>query len=260
MDIQLSQKPADINALDSHKHNGYELILVERGELVVLINGKAYTCSSHSLILISPLQQHKVVSFSDDYSRSYAVIDSKLLDKLLCPTLLTMLKSNFDSDKIFEFDDGTIDNIQQTFAVICNELSEGKKLSDIYIANEIVNLFITLYRNYKSQSGGCNEMVTAVQAYIDNNYQIISSIEYLCNKFSISTGHLSRLFKKYSGYSPVEYLLNVRLYNATQYLTNTKLSVQTIASNVGFCDYNNFIRTFKKRYGLPPNEFRKTQL
>lgn len=260
MDLQICKNTTENLLIDYHKHNGYELIIVLDGQLNVCVNNQNYTVESNSVIMISPLQTHQIISTSQNYLRSYMLINNQLLDKLLNPALLTMLKSNFDKNKIFVLDNLTMTELCHRFEKIKEELLCQKKLFDTLICNEVVNIFITLYRNYNAFEGNYNETISTIQAYIENNYNNIKSIEDLSRHFNISNGHLSRLFKKYSGYSTIEYLLNVRLYNATLYLTNTKENIQSISSMVGFSDYNNFIRTFKKKYNIPPNEFRKRNL
>ena len=75
----------------------------------------------------------------------------------------------------------------------------------------------------------------------------------------MSKYHLSRIFKKYTGFSPYEYLLNERLTQENP-LQNTRLSVEEIAQRVGFNSASHFIRMFRKYEGLTPLQFRKRSM
>ena len=76
----------------------------------------------------------------------------------------------------------------------------------------------------------------------------------------MSKYHLSRIFKKYTGFSPYEYLLNERLTQGKTLLQNTRLSVEEIAQRVGFNSASHFIRMFRKYEGLTPLQFRKRSM
>jgi YesN/AraC family two-component response regulator len=66
------------------------------------------------------------------------------------------------------------------------------------------------------------------------------------------------VFKKETGKSIVEYLLDERVSEAKKLLLEGVLPLKQIAEQVGFPDYNYFARTFKKRTGFTPLEYRKT--
>lgn len=258
IDIQINKTMSENILQNNHKHNGYELIYVLNGYLSIIINNKKYDVNKNTLLLISPLQAHQITYVSNDYLRSYVIINSVLLDKILFPKLLTLLKSNFSDSKICILDEKAQTLFKYDFDTIFIEHTLQNEMSENYISNILTNMFIRLYRDYNVATSSYNETATDIQTYIDNNYKNLNSINELCHIFNMSAGHLSRLFKKNLGYTPIEYLINVRLYNASLLLTNTKDNIITISNNIGYSDYNNFIRSFKKKYNLSPLEFRKT--
>ena len=73
-----------------------------------------------------------------------------------------------------------------------------------------------------------------------------------------SQEHLSRTFKKHTGFGFNEYLTLVRLQHAEQLLKgDEKMSISTIAYNCGFNDSNYFSDKFKKMYGTSPLKYSK---
>ena len=93
------------------------------------------------------------------------------------------------------------------------------------------------------------DIVYKIQAKFEKNFQEAYNLSELSSKYHISKYHLSRLFKKITGYAPIEYLLNARLSAAKKYLCTTTLSIQEIITLCGFCDESNFSRTFKQKPG-----------
>ncbi len=101
------------------------------------------------------------------------------------------------------------------------------------------------------------DAVSAAKYYIEKNYMENISLDTLSEISSLSKYHLSREFRKSTGYSPHEYLINVRLEEAKRMLSSTADSVESIAFSCAFCSSANFIRTFRKKTGITPNKFRE---
>lgn len=93
--------------------------------------------------------------------------------------------------------------------------------------------------------------------YIEHNFMQPLSLDFMAEFSNISKYHLCRLFQKHLGFSPNEYLIQLRLENAKKLLLNTSLPANKIASMVGIADENYFYRLFKNRVGISVREFRK---
>lgn len=85
-------------------------------------------------------------------------------------------------------------------------------------------------------------------------------IEDIARAVNLSTGRLAHLFKSEVGISPQRYLTNIRLEKARELLEIGGLSVKEIAAEIGIASVSRFCRGFKARYGMTPNEYRKTHL
>ncbi|MFC0277929.1 AraC family transcriptional regulator [Enterococcus devriesei] len=101
-----------------------------------------------------------------------------------------------------------------------------------------------------------NPRVLEILYYLDTHYQEDLSIADLSKKYSFNASYLSRLFKKETGYTPKEYLLNVRLKNVQQLLVSTNLPIEEIAELTGFKHGYYLSKYFKKIFGISPNNFR----
>ncbi len=93
--------------------------------------------------------------------------------------------------------------------------------------------------------------------FMENNYSSPLTLDYLTKFFGISRSHLTREFKKYTGYAPIEYLIQLRLDQAKMLLSSTSLPANKIAHMVGIHDINNFTNLFKKIVGMTPGSYRK---
>ena len=106
------------------------------------------------------------------------------------------------------------------------------------------------------------QYASAVQktlAYIDANLSGDLSLPHIASVVGVSSGYLSTLFHRETGYTLAEYINSQRMKAAQQLLRSTRLQVQTIAQHCGISDVNYFSRLFKKHTGLTPREYRLRQ-
>jgi AraC family transcriptional regulator, arabinose operon regulatory protein len=82
------------------------------------------------------------------------------------------------------------------------------------------------------------------------------SVATLSKRVRLSPTRLRQLFKEDTDRSPMRYLRDLRMQHAEHLLSSTFLSVKEIAFASGVKDVSNFVRDFKRRYGLTPKQFR----
>ena len=93
--------------------------------------------------------------------------------------------------------------------------------------------------------------------YIKQHYSSKISLELLSEKFSCSQSMLVKNFKKGYGTTIMNALMDIRLQKAKELLKGGRLSVKEIAFLCGFTEQNYFSKTFSKKYGCSPSEFRR---
>lgn len=92
--------------------------------------------------------------------------------------------------------------------------------------------------------------------FIHANLHRKLSLAELAELANISVSHLGHLFRTETGVSPGQYLMALRVQRAGDLLKSSILSVKRIMFEVGFNDKSNFVRSFRKAYGLSPSEYR----
>ncbi|MBP1989312.1 AraC family transcriptional regulator [Paenibacillus eucommiae] len=81
------------------------------------------------------------------------------------------------------------------------------------------------------------------------------SIEQMANDLGYHRTYLSKIFKQFTGMAPTYFLLKLRMDRA-KLLLQEQLTIEQVASSVGFTDALYFSKQFKKWSGLSPSEFR----
>ena len=93
---------------------------------------------------------------------------------------------------------------------------------------------------------------------IESNALSNVSIEEIAKSCNVSSGYFRRLFKEYSGKSPVEYRIDLRLEIAKRMLENGEAKLEYISDTLGFESVSYFCKIFKKKYGITAGNFRKS--
>lgn len=99
--------------------------------------------------------------------------------------------------------------------------------------------------------------VEQIQNYIDEYYSLPITRESLAQMLNYSVPYIAKQFKQKTGRSIIDYLIQIRIQKARQLLIHTTLSLQEVASSVGYEDVSYFIRIFKKHSGLTPMKFKQ---
>ncbi|WP_111682542.1 helix-turn-helix domain-containing protein [Winogradskyella tangerina] len=103
------------------------------------------------------------------------------------------------------------------------------------------------------------ETVIGIKNFIDNNYDTKLNLDFLSHTRYVSKYHLLRLFKKYYGLTPRQYLIDTRIEKSKLKLSDG-MSVTETCYAVGFESVGSFSTLFKSRTGKTPSKYRKEQL
>ena len=94
--------------------------------------------------------------------------------------------------------------------------------------------------------------------YIEGNFDKELNLDLLSHIRFTSKFHLLRLFKKYYGQTPRQYLIDKRIEKSKTYL-GMGMSVSETCYSVGFESPSSFSTLFKKKIGKTPTDFQKEQ-
>ena len=91
-----------------------------------------------------------------------------------------------------------------------------------------------------------------MQQMVEENISMPDVASYV----GMSYANFRHTFKRYTGLSPVQYFINLRLHRAKELLRGTDLSIKEISYNLHSVNPEYFSTLFKKRTGLKPSDFR----
>lgn len=139
-------------------------------------------------------------------------------------------------------------------------LSESSKSLEnaIAYAEKIISQAIAL-RDQNSGNKNRSILKTAVD-FIDSHYmEEDMSLNKAANAANVSANYFSALFSQNMGQTFIEYLTNLRMNKAKEYLRCTSMRSSEIAGEIGYKDAHYFSYLFKKTQGMTPSDYRKAR-
>lgn len=119
-------------------------------------------------------------------------------------------------------------------------------------------IYIKQLNGHTVNEGDINAYFSQMVKYIDNHFQSRLYLKDLSAKFYINQVYCCQFFKKNLGKTFSEYVTELRIKKACELLKHTELSIEEVATKVGYVDYYYFNKVFKKQCGITPTKFRKS--
>ena len=191
------------------------------------------------------------------------------------PSMLREIASEFDARKIDTDDifDRAIAPIGPKLYVaqrtLFKALHEDTFIPDIAIEEAALSLLRAVLRettietppaqandyNSASAEGRMRAAVEETKSILSNEYWTNPSIAKLASRVHCSTAHLSREFKRRSGYTVHQYQQQLRIRASLQLLCDTRFNGAAIASQLGFATHSHFSDVFRRYFGMTPKAF-----
>ncbi|MEE1013587.1 MAG: AraC family transcriptional regulator [Clostridia bacterium] len=245
----------------THYHNCYELYYLEEGEIVYYIDDGIYPARKGDFILIPPGKMHKTLPWrSSAHSRILIYLDPRFLEQEA-----SAFPELFKEELVLV----TMGSRQVTQRLLGEMLEEdaGEK-NPVMLRAILTQLLVHLSRwakrgcDYSAEStersgGNVECKVQEVMAYLDNHFREEISLAEMAERFYMNPTYLSRIFRRVTGMTYSEYLMQHRLREAVFLLNTTDKKVMEIAVETGFHSDNHFCKMFRKHMGVSPRRFRK---
>ena len=125
------------------------------------------------------------------------------------------------------------------------------------VAEEMLNIIFTELENRQLYSG---DDLKKVLNYIDRNIKRGVTLDMAAGYVGMSASYFSKFFKKYMGVNFITYVTDRKIEAAKDMLVNTDRPVVNIAYDLSYSETNYFSKTFKKKVGVTPTEYREQHL
>ena len=239
-----------------HRHESVcELLLVYRGSGIYHTEKKSYPLQTGDVIFYNQGDLHEVENIEKTEIGTYCIGISDLRIKGLPKNCLVQPEgpfvchsfSHFSSllnicEQIYQLEDGGPQE-QIAAQLLCT--------SFIVIACSLTNLPVTFFSVKQEEA-----LFQKIQRYLDLHYTEPLTLSAAAKALSCSASHLSHVFRKASGTTPMQYVIRRRIGHAQTLLISTKYSITQIATLVGYDNPNYFSTQFSQIVGMSPSHYR----
>ena len=228
----------------------FQLFYIARGKGLFKLNGKEQVVTEGHLVLYYPGEEQLYSYSNDDLPIIYWIHFSGY------DTFSILNENNLSNGSIYYV--GLHSELTLIFDKIITELNLART-NFFQICNLYVKELITLSSRYLLEASNTkyqkNDMLEqAIKYFNENSNQLISVKEY-ADQNNISCCWFIRNFKSYTGTTPMQYITNIRMNKAKSLLSNGDLSINQVASIIGYENALYFSRIFKKYVGVSPKNF-----
>ncbi len=276
--------PVVINSIERHvdadwsktesRHCYYEMIYVKKGISMLEIENIKTMLGPNDIIIIKPQKLH-TLKVQEGCKCEFIVLYFSFASGIEQKT--PNYPSEISIEDFINFFTGNHTgpflklkvNQKNDIITILNRLVSEKAQeqfgSDFLIHLLILELFVLISRALKLEwersitddSLKQKELVNLSEEYIRNYYERNIGLSDISGYVFLSPSYFTRIFKRQTGQTPINYLINLRIDRAKELLSESDEKASDIALSVGFSNQQRFNETFKKITGMTPIEYRK---
>lgn len=233
----------------------YCLQYVVKGKGEYFANNKLYFLTKGALFLLPKNKYHYYRANPEDpYEYFWIHFNGSGFERFL-----RLINLSEDSPVLFDLENPNIAQRFTELIEICKTQSDGRQ--NLLILSKCYALLFEIAsatREIKKEPvPPANTFVEQAINYITEHYTEKTTLEDLQKVTHINKCYLSALFKKTTGLSPIQYLIQYRISQACR-LLSTNVSVSEICYLCGFQEPTNFFVRFKQFMGCTPSQYRES--
>lgn len=253
--------------LTMHFHDFYECCLLLSGHIAYQVEHASFSILPGDLLLIGPNQLHRprLAQAEKPYERIVLWLSSAFVRRLSTPE--TDLSACFSGQRLSvnRLSPAQKESIEQLLLSLHTASRADQFGKDILCNSLITTLLVTLNRacagmDYALSRSDIHvsKLVRTVSGYLDAHLSETVSLDELSSAVFLSKYYLERVFRRETGVSIYQMLLQKRMILARNLILEG-LPLTTIAQRCGFCEYSGFYKAFRSEYGISPREYQAKQ-
>jgi AraC-like DNA-binding protein len=215
--------------------------------------GQRYLVRRGELLAILPGVNH---AYGADEKNPWSILWAHAAGKGLGP-LLEELGVSVQSPLLFI---GNDPQFLLLFEEVISTLEHGYTPSHLLYASRALTHLLGLMIWHRQQKWHDNseprQKILQSIAYMKGHLNHSLTVAALAALANLSSSHYSALFKRQTGYAPVDYFIRLRIHQACQLLDNSDKSVKEVAAALGYEDPFYFSRVFKLLNDISPRQYR----
>ena len=261
---------AGSSKMPMHSHEFIEIVYCFEGSGIQIINDQEHPFNRGTLLFLNHGQSHSFYSDSGmryyDFIFTPSFLSESLIHSVDALSLLSL--TVFSDIRISEFlpiihlSGTNMMEVEYIAKKMSREFAERKPGFRAVISGYMTVLFSLMFRvmilpTENDVTSLQHFKMNDVMLYIEEHLNEKISVSELAKRSFYNPSYFGRLFREYSGMSLNDFIHQKRITKASELLHETDISVENIATTVGYNDLKLFYRQFKEQMGTTPGLFRK---
>ena len=238
-----------------HKHGNWQIMILLDGEVTVTAEGVTHALEPGGVCLVPPLLPH--LTQPPAGLPRFTLIDLRLMPMPATPLAEHLAQTTRGRVVSWKVDPDEIDREAKALRRVLTRL---ERPASPYVMAPLWRMLAPPLDEaalFDAPPPVPDSRVLFAVAVMRERIADPLSIEHLADRVQLSTSQLGRLFKEHLDTTPHAYLQQLRLEQARQYLTSSRLSIKQIAAACGFGSPHHFSRLFHQEVGMTATDFRR---
>lgn len=236
--------------------NEYQINYITKGVGIYETKNGTFELKAGSIFIIFPGEWHRYKpNTSKGWTENYIGFSGSIIEQLFSKTIFSAKKPVLNIGIREEI----IDTYYKIFELSLNEKPGYQQIASGMIV-KLLGYLISFEKQKDFSGKEVSKTIESVRFKIRQELNQNIDFRKLSAEHHVSYSYLRKMFKKYTGISPGQYQLQLRIMHAKELIISTDKSIKEICYEAGFQSIHYFSRLFKQKTGTPPSALRKKQL
>ena len=258
----------------SERHLAFETFYIISGSIVVDVFDNKIYLNSGDIMILSPNVWHETVSLAETtyFNFHFNLDDDRFVKNLMTHTILSFPVGSIKNTELVNSIEG--------LRLLLNKNMEYSFVEELTIQKNLLEFLVKIffYESSDNKFGDSSQLKIAsslafqiqtqlknqIHAYFNEDFATVKtfkkiSINTIYQELKISPSYGGSIFKNIYGYSPRQYLTNLKISQSKRLLKLPDVSVSNISNALGYNDSAHFTRQFKRWTNETPLQFRKKE-
>jgi AraC-like DNA-binding protein len=236
--------------------NEYQINYITEGSGIYETRNGTFQLTAGSIFIVFPGEWHRYKpNTKEGWTENYIGFSGPVIEQLFSKTIFSAKKPVIN----IGISEEIIDTYYKIYTLSLNEKPGFQQIASGMII-KLLGYLISFEKQKHFSGKEVSKIIEKIRFKIRQELNQDIDFRKLSAEHHVSYSYLRKMFKKYTGISPGQYQLQLRIMYAKELIISTDKSIKEICYETGFQSIHYFSSLFKQKTGISPSEFRKEQL